>query len=245
MALDTIKISETLAAKWGARLGMWLEICARCGLCAKGCHFFQSDPRPEHVPAYRLKPLRQVLAAKGNISEADMAALVDTVYGTCTMCQRCTMYCPHGINIAFMVRATRALAVSVGLTPKGLASGLANALEMGNNLSITAEEYQETLDWQLEEVQEEMPEAACPVDQEGVRSMVTFHPRDIKFYPGNLYSYLKLYNAMGEDFTFTSQGWDSTNIGLFAGDDAAAGTLAGRVVAAGERLKVQRVVTAE
>jgi Fe-S oxidoreductase len=245
MSLDTAPIRETLAAKWSARLALWLEICARCGLCAKGCHFFQSDPRPEHVPAYRLKPLRRLLAAKGRITEEEMASLVDTVYGTCTMCQRCTMFCPHGINIAYLVRTTRALAVSVGQTPKGLAAGLSNALEMGNNLGITAEEYQETLDWQHEEVQEELPDALCPVDKKGARSLVTFHPRDIKFYPGNLYSYLKLYNAMGEDFTFTSQGWDSTNIGLFAGDDAAAGALAGRVVSAAERLAVQRVVTAE
>jgi hypothetical protein len=75
--------------------------------------------------------------------------------------------------------------------------------------------------------------------------MVTFHPRDIKYYPQNLYSYLKIYNAASEDFTFSSSGWDSTNIGLFAGDDETAAKLAGPVVEAAERLGVERVCTAE
>ncbi len=52
MDLDILK--KTLATKSGARLKLWMEICARCGLCAQGCHFFQSDPIPEHVPAHRL-----------------------------------------------------------------------------------------------------------------------------------------------------------------------------------------------
>ena len=246
MTLDIAKLRQALDSRNGARLQMWLEICARCGLCAQGCHFYQSDPKPEHVPAHRMQPVHELLRKKGQVDEAFMQWLVDTVYGTCTMCQRCTMFCPHGIGIAFVVRATRALAVSQGLTPPGLASGLANALEFGNNLGITEDEYVETVEWQLEELQEEMPGAVAPMDKQGAEVLVTFHPRDIKFYPQNLYGYLKLYNAAGLDFTLTSQkGWDSTNIGLFAGDDPAATELCGRVVAAGENLGVRTILTAE
>lgn len=246
MTLDLAKLKEALDSRNGARLQMWLEICAACGLCAQGCHFFQSEPLPEHVPAHRMGPVRELLRRKGQVDEAFMARLVETVYGTCTMCQRCTMFCPHGISVAFIVRATRALAVSQGLTPPGLASGLANALEVGNNLGITRDEFVETVEWQLEELQEELPGAVAPMDKKGAEVLVTFHPRDIKFYPQNLYGYLKLYNAAGLDFTLTSaKGWDSTNIGLFAGDDPAATELCGRVVAAGENLGVRTVLTAE
>jgi Fe-S oxidoreductase len=244
--MDLAKLKTALAAKSGARLKLWMEICARCGLCAEGCHFFQSDPKPEHVPAHRLKPLAELIRRKGEVDEAFMQWLVDTAYGTCTMCQRCSMFCPHGISIAFLVRATRALAVSQGLTPPGLASGLANALEFGNNLGISEEDYRETVQWQLEELQAEMPDAKAPMDKKGAEVLVTFHPRDIKFYPQNLYGYLKLYNAAGLDFTLTSaKGWDSTNIGLFAGDDPAATELCGRVVSAGENLGVKTILSAE
>lgn len=246
MTLDIPKLKEALNSRNGARLRLWLDICARCGLCAQGCHFYQSEPKPEHVPAQRMKPMAEMLRKKGEVDEEFMQWLVDTVYGTCTMCQRCTMFCPYGIGIAFVVRATRALAVSQGLTPPGLAAGLQNALDVGNNLGITDDEYRETIEWQLEELQEEMPEAVAPIDKKGAEVLLTFHPRDIKFYPQNLYGYLKLYNAAGLDFTLAgSRGWDSTNIGLFAGDDPAATELAGRVVAAGENLGVRTVLTAE
>ena len=83
------------------------------------------------------------------------------------------------------------------------------------------------------------------MDREGAEYLLTFHPRDIKFYPQNLYNYLKLYNAAGVDFTLSTRAWDSTNLGLFAGDVPAASRLAGNVIAAAEALKVRAVITAE
>ena len=75
--MDIAKLKSALAGKSGARLKLWMEICARCGLCAEGCHFFQSDPRPEHVPAYRLKPLAELMRRNGEVDEAFMEQLVD------------------------------------------------------------------------------------------------------------------------------------------------------------------------
>jgi heterodisulfide reductase subunit C len=244
MAIDHAVHEQALDAKESARMRMWLRICASCGLCAKACHFFASDPRPEHVPAFRLKPLARVFAME-RVDQWTLDWLRDVDYGTCTMCQRCAMYCPFGINIAYLVRQARGILVAQGQVPKGMAAGMANSLEHGNNLAIDQEEYVETIDWQLEELADEMPEAVARVDVEGARTMVTFHPRDIKYQPQNLYSYLKIYNAAGEDYTFPTTGWDSTNIGLFAGDDATAATMSARVVDAAKRLKVARVCTAE
>ena len=244
MAIDHQTHQQALAAKKTARLRMWTETCVRCGLCAKACHFFQSDPRPEHVPAFRLKPLLKALEMK-RVDQWTLDWIRDVDFGTCTMCQRCSMHCPFGISIAYLVRQARSLLAAQGLVPEKMQAGLDNALRYGNNLSIEDEEYVDTVEWQLEELQEEMPEASAPMDEKGARTMLTFHPRDIKYYPQNLYSYLKLYNAMGEDFTLPSKGWDSTNIGLFAGDDKSAGILAARVVASAEKLASDRVCVAE
>jgi len=245
MPVDIAAVKDVLASKNGARLKMWLEICARCGLCAEGCHFYKSDPKPEYTPAYRLKPLMEVIRRKGEVDEECIKRLCEVDYGTCTMCQRCTMYCPYGIGINVLVRVARSIAVAAGATPVGLARGQANFEEFGNNLGMSPSDYLETVEWQLEELQAEMPDAKAPVDVAGARTMVTFHPRDIKFYPQNLYSYLKIYNACGEDFTLTSEGWDSTNLGLFSGNDKIAARMSGAVVAAAERLGVRRALTAE
>lgn len=245
MIVDQQALSQVLDAKAGSRLDMWLSICSRCGMCAEGCHYYASNPKPEHVPAYRFKPLLELYRKRGKVDTEMLLKLRDVGYGTCTMCQRCTMYCPHGIGIAAMVHAARGVAVAMGLTPPGLANGMQNALAFGNNLAITLEDFLETVEWQLEELREEMPSAVAPMNKIGAEYLLTLHPRDIKFYPQNLYNYLKLYNASGVDFTLSSKGWDSTNLGLFAGDVAIASRLAANVVEAAEKLRVRAVITAE
>ena len=37
-----------------------LEACARCGICAEACHYYQAEPKVEHIPAYRSEKLRSV-----------------------------------------------------------------------------------------------------------------------------------------------------------------------------------------
>jgi len=245
MDIDTKTLDRVMKEKAGARLEMWLAICSRCGMCAEGCHYHASDPRPEHVPSFRIKPLLELYRRRGRVDAAMLETLRDVCYGTCTMCQRCTMYCPHGIGIAALVHAARGVAAALGMTPAGLAGGLKNALEFGNNLAITADSFLETVEWQLEELQQEMPDARAPMDADGADYLLTFHPRDIKFYPQNLYNYLKIYNAAGINFTMSTRAWDSTNLGLFAGDVPAASQLAGNVVSAAEALRVKAVITAE
>jgi Fe-S oxidoreductase len=245
MNFDADILDRTMKEKAGARLELWLAICSRCGMCAEGCHYHASDPRPEHVPSYRIKPLLELYRRRGKVTTEMLETLRDVCYGTCTMCQRCTMYCPHGIGIASLVHAARGVAAALGMTPNGLANGLQNALEFGNNLAVTEENFVDTVEWQLEELQQEMPDAEAPMDREGAEYLLTFHPRDIKFYPQNLYNYLKLYNAAGVDFTLSARAWDSTNLGLFAGDVTAASQLAGNVIAAAEALRVRAVITAE
>lgn len=245
MAVNAAAIREVLGIKKGARLKMWLEICARCGLCAEGCHFFLSDPKPEFTPAYRNKPLLQAIKKKGELTQEELEWLCDTVYGTCNMCQRCTQYCPYGIGIAFLVRAARSIAVSQGMEPPGLKRGTDEHLEHGNNMAIGEEDYVETVEWQLEEVQEEMPDATAPIEKKGADILVTLNPRDIKFYPQNTGAYIKLYTACEADWTLPKTGWDATNYGLFTGDDKAAKYMTGLCIDAAERLGVKTLVSAE
>ena len=51
--------------KSNARLKMWLEICAHCGLCSDACHFFLSnDKQPEMMPAYKAKKIPQPIVMR-------------------------------------------------------------------------------------------------------------------------------------------------------------------------------------
>src|SRR4030065_1879216 len=37
-----------------------MEACVRCGICTASCHYYRSDPKPEHAPFYRAEQLRRL-----------------------------------------------------------------------------------------------------------------------------------------------------------------------------------------
>ncbi len=63
------KIKQILDANNGARIRTWLNICARCGLCAESCFFYLAkDKDPKVSPAYKFKTtLGEMYKKKGNV----------------------------------------------------------------------------------------------------------------------------------------------------------------------------------
>ncbi len=52
---------QVLEKQLNQPLAAALEVCARCGICAESCHYYVSEPKLEHVPAYRGEQLRAML----------------------------------------------------------------------------------------------------------------------------------------------------------------------------------------
>ena len=103
-AFDPKVFAKTAREKSNARLKMWMEMCAHCGLCSDTCHFYLANERdPKMIPAYKSKKILEAIRKKEKIDEATLDELYNTVYGECTMCRRCTMYCPFGIDVASIV----------------------------------------------------------------------------------------------------------------------------------------------
>jgi len=67
-AFDPKVFKESADEKSNARLKMWLEICAHCGLCADTCHFYLSNERdPKMIPAYKVKKVLEAVKKKDKI----------------------------------------------------------------------------------------------------------------------------------------------------------------------------------
>ena len=124
---------ELLRQRLNRQLQASLEACVRCGICAESCHYYVSDPKPEHVPAYRAEQLRKLYrhlydatsrVAPGWTGAAPLdqelvEQLVMTAYGSCTMCGRCVLNCPMGVDTRLIVRTARAILTALGRTPAG------------------------------------------------------------------------------------------------------------------------------
>ncbi|MEW5871861.1 MAG: (Fe-S)-binding protein [Chloroflexota bacterium] len=252
---------DVLRKRLNQQLEASLEVCVRCGVCAESCHYYVADPKPEHVPAYRSEQLRKIYremsdpvakVAPGWIGAAPLdqemlEKLMYSAFGTCTMCGRCVLNCPMGVDTRQIIRTARAMLTAIDMTPEGLKATVNVHLQDGNNMGVSGEDFIETLQWMEEELQAEVgdPTAKIPIDKKRARVVYTFNPREVKYFPYLIQAAAKIFNAAGEDWTLSSESWDATNYGLFSGDDQASSTIAKNLEQAVNHLGADLLVMAE
>ncbi len=237
--------------------------CVHCGMCHTVCHYALARPKdPTMAPAYKADQIRSIFKkhmdwtgrivpwwVHGNtpLDDAELNRLKNIVFGTCTACRRCTLNCPMGVDTAILIRLTRGLLTEIGIVPEGVFVVSKDSWITGNQMGVTEEDYIETLEWQEEEVQEEIgdPNFKIHVDKEDCDFMYTVNPREIKYDPRSIANACKIFWAAGEAWTFPKFGWDQTNFGLFSGDDKLGGYIAGNLYKAATRLKAKRIVISE
>jgi Fe-S oxidoreductase len=241
--------------------GAYLNTCAHCGLCADSCHYFIALNDTQSIPAYKLALVTKIykksfgligkklpsLVGAADLSNELIEEWVDSLFGRCSLCGRCTINCTMGINIPYLIRAARGALASVGLVPPGLQSTVNTAIEKGNNMGISKEDWLETVEWLEEELQQDVGDsnAQLPVNKKGARLLYTINPREAMFFPLSISAAGKVFYAAGERWTFSSENFDVTNYGLYSGDNEAAGIMSERLILALENLECEELVLAE
>ncbi|MFC1967940.1 TusE/DsrC/DsvC family sulfur relay protein [Chloroflexota bacterium] len=256
------ELSEFLLGKLNRNLAVYFQTCQRCGLCADTCHYYRSTGDPKMVPAYKIEQIRKLYERQrggwsrklsfwiprgDGLDEEELLQLKDIAYGRCTMCRRCTLTCPMGIDTGMIMRAARGMLTLAHMAPQGLQETVDVHVQTGNNMGIPSEELRETVKWMEEELQKELgdPTAEIPIDKEGAKSLWVLNPREVMFYPLLLQAQAKIFHAAGESYTLGSKYFDVTNYALFNGDDRDATTIAGYVLQEADRLGCDTIICTE
>jgi Fe-S oxidoreductase len=258
---DVQKALEVLGKKVNRQSAISFLVCVHCGLCNDSCHYFLSLKDPKMAPAYKADQVRKVYKRKFDAfnrifprmildSKADtewLKTLYDVCFGSCTMCRRCTMNCPFGVDKAMLIRAGRSMLAAFRYVPPGLQATVDIHMETGNNMGVSSDDLKDTIEWIQEDLQEELsdPNFTIPLDKVGAKYFITLNPREPKYYPLTIRAMARILYAAKEDFTVSTRNWDATNYALFNGDDAAAKKIASMVVEEAERLNVQYLVSTE
>ncbi len=245
--VDGDKIRSILEANRGARMRSWLSICARCGLCAESCFFYLAHDRdPTMSPAYKVKvTLGELYRRRGRVDRDFLQEVYQVAWGRCTMCRRCSMFCPFGIDLAAMIGVARACCNSQGILPEGLARAKANILASGNQMAVSLEDWVETCQWMAEEYAEEVAGLEIPVDKKGVKYMYTVNPREPAFYPQDLGQMAQILHVAEESWTVPTKGWDCTNLAMFAADKAVAAIPVRNMYDMARELGVEQILMTE
>jgi len=223
--VDRDKIRSILAANDGARIRTWLSICSRCGLCAESCFFYLANDRdPRLSPAYKFHhTLGEMYRRKGKLTTEFLKECYEISWLQCTMCKRCSIFCPFGIDIATMIAISRHICHSQGFKPQSLAAFSENCRKSGNHMAMPQDELIDTCDWMEEETEDEYKGVKIPVDKPKVKYMYTINPREPVYYPQDISNAAIIFAAAEESWTIPGFGWDCTNLPMFCGDRALAG----------------------
>jgi Fe-S oxidoreductase len=181
------------------------------------------------------------------MDQAAVDALVTTAFGTCTMCGRCVINCPMGVDTRLLVRTARGVLDAMDMVPAGLKETVAVHLDVGNNMGVSETVFVETVEWMEEELRAELddPSVTIPINKKHARAIYTFNPREVKYFPYLIQAAAKIFNAAGEDWTLSTESWDATNYGLFSGNDAASRLIAHNLEQAVNHLGADVLIMAE
>lgn len=243
------------------RLVTHLNSCVHCGLCAESCMYYRTMNDDRFIPARKVDLVASIyqryctltgkvfpaLLNARELNDATVNEMVDLLYGSCTLCGRCTMHCSVGVDITYLVKIGRTMLAAMGKVPVSLQSTVDAAVRTGNNMAIPTEELLDTLTWLEEELRDEVndPNARIPLNEKGRKILYTLNPREPKFFPLSISAMAKIFHAADESWTLSTAMYDVTNYAYFSGNLDEAVIIAGRLYEEMKTIEAQRCVLAE
>jgi Fe-S oxidoreductase len=214
---------------FGRTAAIYMESCIHCGMCAQACHFYLATEDPRLTPIWKLEPFKQaykreagpfaifyrLLGLKDPVTAAQLLEWQELIYDTCTMCGRCTMACPMGIDIAALVSQARHAMFLAGLVPQELHAVAERAEKEGSPLGATAKVFKDRIEWLADD-----HEIDIPLDKPSAKVICAMSSIEIMKYPESIVATAKILNHLGLDWTFRSDGYEATNFGLLSGNTA-------------------------
>jgi Fe-S oxidoreductase len=245
---------DTLRQQIDAKISAYFSSCVHCGLCAEACLFYTETGNARYTPIHKLEPMRRLweqeytfwgklgkkLGFYQPLTEQDFADWEELTYDSCTLCGRCSMVCPVGNDIAFMIRRQREAFSAAGYSPEGLQEATARALRTGSPMGVTLK----TLQAAIRNVEKETG-MELPVDRDNADYMTLFSSMEIVNFPEYIASLARIFAAANVSWTISSSTFEATNSGIQIGSSEAAAELVRRVVAAAEKLGVRYLISPE
>lgn len=254
MSASLKKGINALKKEVDSTVGAFFSSCVNCGMCAEACLFYTETDDPERTPINKTEPLRRIWKQEytlfGRISKllglarpvdhAFLKSWEELVYDSCTLCGRCSMVCPVGIDITAMIRKTREGMAAAGHAPEGLISATRRAVTIGSPMGVKLP----ALLAQIAHVEKDTG-LKVPLDKEGADYMLLLSSMEIMNFPEFIEAIAKIFNKANVSWTISSEAFEATNSGIQIGVSDIAAELVQRIVDAAEKLKVKTVISPE
>jgi Fe-S oxidoreductase len=254
MSASLDKGLNALREQIDAPVASFFTSCVSCGICAEACLFYQETGDPKYTPIHKLEPMRRIwsneftllgraksmLGMGRKVTEQDLADWEELVYDSCTMCGRCTLVCPVGNDITMMIRKMREGMSASGNAPEELVAGAKRHWEKGSPMG----DLLPALTAHVKNV-EKSTGIQVNVDKEGVDYLVILSAQEVAVYNEVIEALARILDKAGVSWTFSSEAFEGTNVGIQIGSKDLAREFVSRTVNAAEKLKVKGVISPE
>lgn len=248
------KAIKAMIEQIDAPIASFFTSCVHCGMCADACLFFTETQDPKYIPIYKLLPMRKVwqqeytfwgklMKAMGlakPVTDEELGQWEELVYDSCTLCGRCSLICPVGNDITYMIRKMREGMVASGHSPEGLQQAMKRSMTIGSPMGVTLQ----TLQAQIKHAEQETG-LKIPVDKVGAEYLMLLSSAEIAQFNEIIGAAAKIFQQADISWTLSSDAFEATNTGIQIGSSDLAAELIERIVKAAEKLQVKNVISPE
>lgn len=252
--MNTQHALDTFVEETGGWVASQLEACTRCGICAEACHFYEATGNPEFAPVWKVELLKRTYEQRFTLTgKAKLAMGVDKkigdddilrwskiVYEACTLCNKCAMVCPMGIQLGPIIHEVRTAMSNAGAVPDDLMAAVNKQVNEGSPLGATQSVWEQRIEWIADEWEVELPK-----DVKGAETLVAFSSIEIMKFPENVAAIAKILHKAGEKWTMSSKGREVVNFGFYEGSSERTRLFMKRLFDAAKELGVKRLMVTE
>lgn len=245
---------NVLKEKIDAPIASYFSSCTNCGMCAQACIFYTETGDAKYTPIRRVEPMRRVweqnftlvgklkkkLGISKEVTEQDFKDTVELAFESCTTCGRCSMVCPVGNDIVYMIRRMREGLTAAGLAPKELQAAAVRTMEKGSVMGFPMK----TLEAQIQAAEKETG-IKINIDEPNVDYLFLPSSNEVMQFNEIFGAMAQIFQQAGVTWTLSSKAHEAANPGLHMGASEIEAEQINRLVAVAEELNIKNVISPE
>jgi Fe-S oxidoreductase len=230
------------------------SLCTHCGWCMEACHVYLATRDPRTTPVAKAESVRRSYKKSHDwlakllpgwngaraFSPADVQRWREMAFRDCTLCERCVVNCPMGVETPQLIAAARAELAARGEAPEMMTMLADMAISKEEDAALYRDFFLDQVKELEKEVQKRLgdPKACIPVDQVGAKILYVPLSGAHTIVPQAV-----IFNAVGASWTLSM--FEAANYAVFLGDAAKAKRITERIVKEAKRLGVEEIVLTE